>query len=129
MFRIAVARDYNTLMITHIIDFFIDYFTNLNVVKILGGIMALSGLSIISKGQSSGDPNTAVLYSVVGILIGGIGFIIIYYDMAKDKMGRGNDDIHTLTKAYEQKVLEERKINAWHMNKESDEKNTQDNNK
>ena len=116
-------------MITHIIDFFVDYFTNLNVVKIFGGIIVLLSLAIISKGQISGDPNRAVLYAVVGILIGGIGFVVIYYDMAKDKIGHGYDEINTLTKAYEQKVREERKVNAWHMNKESDEKNTQDNTK
>ncbi len=116
-------------MITHVIDFFIDYFTNLNVKKIFGGILVLVSLAIISMMQSSGDPERAVLYAIVGILIGGIGFVVIYYDMAKDKIGHGYDEINTLTKAYEQKVREERKVNAWHMGKESVEKNTQDNNK
>ncbi len=129
MFRIVTAKDYTTLMITHVIDFLIDYFTNLSVKKIFGGIIVLLSLAIISKGQISGDPNRAVLYAIVGILIGGIGFIVIYYDMAKDKIGHEYDDIQILTKAYEQKVREERKVNAWHMDKQSSEKNTQDKNK
>ncbi len=115
-------------MISHVIDFLVDYFTNLNAKKIFGGILVFLGIAIIGKAGSSGDTNSAIMYSIGGILIGGIGFVIVYYDIAKDKIGHGHDELLTLTKAYKQKEREEGKATAWHFNQESDEKTTPDNN-
>ena len=107
-------------MISHVFDFLVDYFTNLNAKKIFGGILVLLGLAFIGKIGGSGDANNAVLYAVGGIFIGGIGFVVIYYDIAKDKIGHGYDELSTLTKAYDKKEPENRKVSAWHMNEESD---------
>lgn len=114
-------------MINHIIDSLVDYFTNLNAKKIIGGILVFVGLTIIGKIGISRSPNIAVLYAIVGILIGGIGFVVIYYDMARDKVSHGYDELGTLTSALKKKDYPE-KISAWHMPQEPDKKSTPDNN-
>jgi hypothetical protein len=64
---------------------------------------------------SSGDSNKAVLYAVAGIFLGGIGFVIIYFDMAKDKIGGNFDELGTLAKGYEQKERDKQTPQGWHM--------------
>lgn len=108
-------------MIFHIIEFIVDYFTNLNIKKILGGILALVGIAIIGKVSTSSNPNNAVLYAIMGIIIGGIGFVIIYHDIAKDKAGTDYDELSVLSKGLEQKETKRTKIAAWHMEQESNE--------
>lgn len=115
-------------MLPHIIDFLVDYFTNINAKKIFGGILVLLGLVIIGQMGISGNPDTAVLYAIIGIFIAGIGFVVIYYDMAKDKLGGGHDELRTLSEGYKQKELEERKVSGWHMSDNPDKKVTPDKN-
>jgi hypothetical protein len=121
------SRSYNTGMINHVIDFIFDFFTNLNIRKILGGILVLVGIAIINRMGSSGDPNKAILYAIGGILVGGVGFVVIYYDIAKDKASHGHDELGTLTKAYGQKEREKIKVSGWHMDQGSDQNGTNDN--
>ncbi len=115
-------------MINHVIDFIFDYFTNLNVRKIFGVILVLVGIAIINRMGASGDPNRAVLYAIGGILLGGIGLVVIYYDIARDKTSHGHDELGTLTKAYKQKEREKVKVTGWHTSQESDQKDANDNN-
>ena len=116
------------MMLTHMIDFLVDFFTNLNAKKIFGGILVLIGLAIlgriVSAGLISGDANVGVLYAAGGILVGGVGLVIIYYDMAKDKTSSGHSEIDTISKAYEQKAREDLKTSGWHMNQNPGHENT-----
>jgi hypothetical protein len=116
-------------MIPHIVEFFVDYFTNLNIRKIIGGLLVLIGMWVIGMMGSSGNPNNAVLYAILGILLGGIGFVVIYYDMAKSTVGGGYDELDTLAKAYKQEEFRKNKVSGWHMNQESKEKGAAGNNK
>lgn len=86
----------------------------------------LIGIAIMGKIQTSEDINSALLYGILGILVGGIGFVIIYYDMAKDKLGRENDDLHLITTAHKQHTHEKGKISSWHMDQVPDGKVTLD---
>jgi hypothetical protein len=105
-------------MISHFIDFFVAFFTHPSLKKIFGAILALVGLAILGNMGNANDPNIAVLYACIGILIGGIGCIIIYYDIANDKSGASADRLNILTKAYEQNEQEKQ---------QADSKMTQDN--
>ncbi|HSX30553.1 MAG TPA: hypothetical protein VLE99_01425 [Candidatus Saccharimonadales bacterium] len=111
-------------MLLHLIDFLVDYFRNLNVRKITGGILALIGLAILGKMTTSGDTNRAVLYAIGGILVSGVGFIVVYYDIAKDKTRSRYSELDTLTKAHTQNEHEDGKASTWHMNQGPDNKNT-----
>ena len=78
------------------------------------------GLVGIQRITSSGDVNKALLYAVGGIFIGGIGFVIAYYDIANDKINGGYSELDTIAKAYEQKRHEERKITSWHIDEDAE---------
>ena len=108
-------------MIPHIIEFLVDYFTNLNIRKIIGGLLALIGMAIISRLGISGNPDTAVLYAVFGILIGGMGFVVIYLDIAKDKRDGNYDELGTLSKAYKENEFKKSKVIGWHMDQGSND--------
>lgn len=112
------------MVFSHILNFLIDYFTNLNAKKVFGGILVLIGMSIIGRTGVSGNADKAVLYAICGILLAGVGLVVIYFDIAKDKIGRKHDELGTLTKAYEQKEREERKISTWHLDQKAEKKNT-----
>lgn len=115
---------YTMCMITHIIDFIVDYVTNFNLKKLIGGIIVLIGLASLSRISQSADASIAVLYAIVGIFIGGIGFVIIYFDMAKTKVSRGQDDHTILAKSYEQQAQATRKPAGWHMDHENPDTKT-----
>jgi hypothetical protein len=102
-------------MLVHIIDFLVDYFTNLNVKKVFGGVLVLAGLSVISRAGLASDTNITILLSIIGIVIGGVGFVIIYYDMAKDKNGGDFDELGTLVNGYKQGEEKKPKLTGWHM--------------
>jgi hypothetical protein len=89
-------------MLTNIIDFFIDYFTHLNLKKIIGGIVTLFGLFVMGLMSSSDTGDKAFLYALAGIIVSSIGILIILYDMTKDKSGQDYSDLETLSKAYKQ---------------------------
>ena len=116
------------MMLTHIIDFLVDYFTNLNAKKIFGGILVCVGLAtlgrIVSSGLRSGDATVGVLYAIGGILVGGVGLVIIYYDTAKDKTNNRYSELDLLSKVYKQNEHKEGKASAPDMNQDSDDKNT-----
>lgn len=97
-------------MLFHIINFLVDYFTNLNAKKIFGGILVLIGFAITSKIPSNPDLNTAMLYGAGGILLGGIGFIIIYYDIAKDKAAQEYNELQTIVQAHKDRQADEKKV-------------------
>ena len=107
-------------MFNHIIDFVIAYFTHLNAKKIFAGILMIVGLVAVQKIASSGDINLGLMYAVGGIFIGGIGFVIAYYDIANDKTNGGYNELDTITKAYEQKKHEDIKISSWHINEDTE---------
>ncbi len=79
---------------------------------------------LINRMGVSGNANAAVLYAIGGIMIGGIGFVVIYLDIAKDKINGGHDSLSTLTHAYKQKEAEKRKLSGWNMNHGSNEDNS-----
>ena len=116
------------MMLTHIIDFLVDYFTNLNAKKIFGGILVLTGLAIlgriVSSGLRSGDANVGILFAIGGILVGGVGLVIIYYDIAKDRTSNRHDELELLSKAYKQNEYKEGKDSAPDTNQDSGDKNT-----
>lgn len=87
-------------MFSNIIDFFIDYFTHLNTPKIIGGIIFLIGIFLLGSVTSSGDTSKATLFAVGGIFVGGIGAIIISYDIAKDKNEQNYNELETFSRAY-----------------------------
>lgn len=99
-------------MIFRIIDFLVDYFTNIGAKKIFAGILVLAGLTVMGQAGRSGDPSWTVLYVAAGIVLGGIGIVVIYYDIAKDRIGHRYDELHTLTHAYKQKEREEKQATA-----------------
>jgi ABC-type nickel/cobalt efflux system permease component RcnA len=101
-------------MISHIIEFLVDYFTNLNARKIIGGLLVLAGLWFIGRMSINGNVNVAVLYGIGGIIIGGIGTVVIYHDIAKDKLHGGYDELGTLTKALDHDARQERKAAVSH---------------
>lgn len=104
------------------IDFLVDFLKNINAKKIGGAILVLVGLALIGRIGTSEDANRGVLLAVAGIIVGGIGFVIIYYDIARDKSGSGHNELNTLANAYKQKEREERKATGWHMDESSDNK-------
>jgi hypothetical protein len=114
-------------MISHILDFIVDYFTNVNIPKIIGGVLVLIGTIVTGYMIGPGSADRAVLFGVVGSLISGIGFVVIYYDMAKDKQGSKYNELETLNNALKQKEFEERKITAWNMNNPPEAKPKTDN--
>lgn len=89
-------------MLTNIIDFFIDYFTHLNLKKIIGGIVTLFGLFIMGMMSSASTGDKAFLYALAGIVVSSIGILIVMYDMAKDKSSQDYSDLETLSNAYKQ---------------------------
>lgn len=97
------------------LEFIVDFFVNLTVRKVAGGILVLAGLYFISKagvGTSFEDIN--LLPGIIGIVIGGIGLVIIIYDTTRAKQ---YSDAETLVKAY--KIQEkEQGVKAWHMSDE-----------
>lgn len=113
-------------MLSHILDFLVDFFTNLNAKKIFGALVALAGIWMLQMVPGANDPNKGVAYAIVGILLGGVGFIIIYYDIAKDKHGGGFDQLDTIAKGYEQKEHEKGKLTGWHMPEETFSKHPSD---
>lgn len=113
------------MMLSHVIDFVVDYFTNLNLTKIIGGILILAGLALLGSMGASGNPEKAVWYAVGGLLVGGAGFVVVYYDISKDKADQGGySELDTLAKAYKQDTQAKRKITAWGMNQDSNEAKT-----
>ena len=102
-------------MLSHIIDFVVDYFTNLTVRKILGGILVLVGMAVIERIGLSGAADTALVYMLVGVLIAGVGLAIIYYDMAQDKTGRSGNDLELIVKTHQREQQAKKKDLGWHM--------------
>lgn len=107
------------MVFSHVVEFLVNYFNNLNLKKIIGGAMVLLGLGIFAKMGVLGDPNKAVLYAIVGIIVGGVGLVIIYFDMAKDKSGRGFDEEKLLVAAYKDKAREKKNMDGWHIDSDS----------
>lgn len=89
-------------MLQHIVDFLTDYFTNLNVKKIFGGIIVLVGLAIIGSMSAGRGGDSTVLYAVGGILVASVGSIVIYYDIAKDKAPSNYSELEILANAQKQ---------------------------
>jgi hypothetical protein len=110
------------MVLSHIIKFLVDFFTNLNLNKIIGAILFIIGLALIGLMGSSGNANIAVIYAVIGIAIGGVGAIIIYYDFTKDNVGIRYNELDTLSKAQKQKQTNEKNVVGWHIDDESESK-------
>lgn len=106
-------------MFSHIIEFVIDYFTNFNPKKAFGGILILIGFAGLQRIGSAGNANVGFIFAVGGLIIGGIGFVIVYYDIAKDKSGGRYDEMDTLDKAYQQQIRDKQKLSKWDMNVET----------
>jgi len=109
-------------MIFELFHFIADYFTNLNPKKIIGGIIVLIGLILIGNVISAGDINRAVLYAISGVIVGGVGAVVIYYDMAKDKIGTTYNELDTISNAYKYQEDERKNATAWNMDQGSEEK-------
>lgn len=112
------------MLLLHLIDFLVDYFSNLNVKKIVGGTLVLIGLAILGRIVGSGNPDRAVLYAIGGILIGGAGLIVVYYDIAKDKTDSRYNELDMLSKVSKRNEHEGKGVTAWHMDQGSGDKNT-----
>jgi len=115
-------------MIPHILEFLTNYFTHLNLKKILGGILAIVGVGMLGQISIQSNPNRGILFAFGGIIIGSIGLIIIYIDMANDKNRGGFNELDTISKAYKQKVHENKNISTWHMDNEIDRTDSSGNN-
>jgi hypothetical protein len=102
----------NAMIFHHIVNFLVDYITNLNIKKIVGGVIFLAGLALINKAILTGNTDSAILYAICGILVGGVGAVIIYYDMAKDKIGTTYNELDTISNAYKYKESENKKATA-----------------
>ena len=102
-------------MLNHIIGFIVDFFTNLNAKKILGAILAVAGLALLNRIPAAGNTNVGMLYGVAGLLIGGVGLVIIYFDIAKDKINGNFSELDTVDKALKQQTLESKKAAPWNM--------------
>ncbi len=105
-----------------VLEFLIEFFSNITIQRIFGAIILIGGMWLISKGFSTGDPNSFILYATGGILFGGIGAVIIYHDFAKDKTyGISHyNELETLTRAYDKQDRDKKHLESWHM----DDKNT-----
>lgn len=68
------------------------------------------GLAVIQRIGSSGDVNRGLLYFFGGLIVCGVGTVIIYHDIAKDKTGIAQNDIELLAKAYKQKDRVDKKF-------------------
>jgi hypothetical protein len=106
-------------MFSHILDFIVDFFTNLNAKKVFGAVLALLGIWLLQHITRAGSDNVGMIYAVAGLLIGGIGFTIIYFDIAKDKVGGGYNELETLSKGYQQEARDKQKPTGWHMDEPS----------
>lgn len=114
-------------MIMRIIDFLIEYFSNINARKIFGGILVLLGLALLSRIVSSGNTSVGIMYVIGGILVGGVGLIIVFFDMAKDKTKNRYNELDILTKAYGQTEHNAYKAPTPDIGQSSDEKNAPSN--
>lgn len=108
------------------IDFIIDYFAHLNARKAIGGILAVFGIGMLGQINGQSNANAGILFAIGGLIVGGIGFVIIYFDMANDKNGGNFDSMDTLTKAYKQEARENRKITTWHMDETPPKRDSSD---
>lgn len=73
-------------------------------------------------GRVSGDLNVGMMYAIGGIVVAGVGFVIIYYDMAKDKTSSNYNELETLTKAKKQNE----QLRGWHIDHNPADSNTQE---
>jgi hypothetical protein len=103
------------MVFTHIVNFLVDFFTHLNARKVFGGVLVLLGLWLVQNLAGAGGSNLALMYGAAGILVGGIGAVIIYLDMTKDKAGGGFSELDTIAKGYEQKERDKHQPSGWHM--------------
>lgn len=112
-------------LLRSIVEFGVEFFTDLTIRRVIGAIVFLFGCWLISKGFETGDPNRFVLFACFGILIGGAGAVAIYYDFAKHKAaGRYHySETETLTKALDYKQQEDKPVSRWSMDEDSDKKN------
>lgn len=113
---------YNTIMISHILDFIAAFFTNITAKKIIGALLVFGGMGVIAMMGGSQDANKAVLLAVIGIILSGIGLALIYHDIAKDKLGRSYSDVETLSKTPELQRPQKPETQAWHMDDRTDGK-------
>lgn len=120
---------YNKLMIPHILEFLTNYFTHLNLKKILGGILAIVGIGMLGQISMQSNINKGILFAFGGIIIGSVGLIIIYIDMANDKKSSEFNELDTISKAYKQKAHEDKNISTWHTDNEIDSTDSSSNNK
>lgn len=98
------------------VEFLGNFFSNLSVKKIIGALLFIGGCWLISRGMQTGDADRFILFAGAALVVGGIGAVIIYYDMAKDGVnGKGQyDELATLTKAYSHKTQEDQRPAGGH---------------
>jgi hypothetical protein len=102
-------------MLRHVLNFLIDYTAHINAKKIFGGTLTLLGFICISKIRTASDPNDAIAYALAGIVVGGVGLIVIYYDIAKDKLDSSRSELSMLAEAQKQKERQKTNASSWHM--------------
>lgn len=108
-----MLRDTITSMLSAVLEFLVAYVGHLNAKKIFGTIIVLAGLGIMGSMGTTGNADKAVFVAIAGILVGSVGFVIIYYDIAKDKTGAHYDEMETLVKAAKSDPAANRKITSW----------------
>jgi hypothetical protein len=105
---IDLQGGYNFIMLIQLIDFFIDFFRNINTKKIIGAIFMIVGLLLIGEIYRSDDLNEGMQFLFAGVFVAGIGTVIIYHDIAADKAGTPKDDLELIAKAYEKKEIDKK---------------------
>lgn len=66
-------------------EFVVDYFRDLTVRRVIGGLLFFAGAWFISLGQKTGDMDKLVAFGVAGLVVGGVGAIIVHYDISKQR--------------------------------------------
>lgn len=91
------------------LEFIVDFFTGITLKRVGGAVILLAGLWVVQYGQSTGDANKLIIYTVAGLIVGGVGAVIIYYDMGKAKIHgqAGFNELETLEKGFDLRARED----------------------
>ena len=112
-------------LLRSVVEFGVEFFSNLTIRRAVGAIIFLLGCGLIAKGFETGSPDKFVLFASFGILIGGIGAVAVYYDFAKHRAaGRYYySETETLTKALDFKQREDKSLSRWNIDDSPDKEN------